>query len=565
MRILPLMMLMALPDWSLNQRPLPSECVSTLCRLAGTGQFAELRWPDFSDCKPQVKDFYEGSGYAPAWVRNGAATSQAEALIAVLKGAEAEGLNPENYDGPYWAGRLAKLTDGRGRPAEADVARFDLALTISVMRYASDLHFGQANPGLFHSHFDVEREKRDLPGLAQELTKTADVAAVLREIEPPFEGYRRTQKALQMYLAMAREDSGESLPVTAKPVEPGGSYPGTARLCSLLRLLGDLPTDSVVAPASDTYEKPLVDAMKHFQARHGLDTDGRIGTATLVQLNTPLTQRINQLKLTLERWRWVPHQFSRPPVVVNIPEFRLRGLSDTYSTEIEMKVVVGKAYRHQTPVFSSDMKFIVFRPYWNVPRSILLAEVLPKLRRDRSYLAKNGYEIVTSQGSVVTNGAVDEPALAQLRSGLLSIRQVPGPKNSLGLIKFLFPNEYNVYLHATPATELFSKSRRDFSHGCIRIERPELLAEWVLKDHKDWPKERITEVMKGSKTLQVNLSSTIPVLIIYATAVVLGNGEVHFFEDIYGHDASLERLLAKRYPCSARQPTSGARGLHPRE
>src|SRR5579862_3320747 len=397
-RILPLMMLMALPDWSLNQRPLPSECVSTLCRLAGTGQFAELRWPDFSDCKPQVKDFYDGSGYALAWVREGAATSQAEALIAILKGAEAEGLNPENYDGPLWVGRLEKLRNARGWPSEADVARFDLALTICLMRYASDFHFGRANPGLFHSRFDLEREKRDLPGLAQRLTKAADVAAVLHEIEPPFEGYRRTQKALQSYLAMARQDSGEKLPVTAKPVEPGGFYPAAARLGSLLRLLGDLPPDSVVLPDSGTYEIAWVDAVKRFQARHGLDTDGRIGEATRLQLNKPLTERINQLNLTLERWRWVPHQFSRPPVVVNIPEFRLRGLNETYGTEIEMKVVVGKAYRHQTPVFSSDMKFIIFRPYWNVPRSILLAEVFPKLRRDRTYLAKNGYEVVTSQG-----------------------------------------------------------------------------------------------------------------------------------------------------------------------
>jgi murein L,D-transpeptidase YcbB/YkuD len=433
------------------------------------------------------------------------------------------------------------------------------------MRYTSDLHFGQLNPGLFHSRFDVEREKRDLPGLARKLMNAVDVEAVLRGMEPPFEGYRRTQKALQVYLAMAHADDGERLPVTNNPVEPGSSYPGVARLARLLGRLGDLPADSAAPPGSGTYEKALVDGVKHFQARHGLDPDGRIGKATREQLNTPLTRRVSQLKLTLERWRWVPHEFSRPPIVVNIPEFQLRALNENYRAEIEMKVVVGRAYRHQTPVFSGEMKHVIFRPYWNVPRSILRAELLPKLRRDRSYLARNGYEVVTSQDSLVTSGVIDDRTLAQLRSGRFSVRQVPGPKNSLGLVKFLFPNEHHVYLHATPATELFSKSRRDFSHGCIRVEKPELLAAWVLRDKADWPPEHIVEAMNNTKTTQVNLDKAIPVLIIYATAVVRENGEVRFFQDIYGQDASLERLLAQGYPCSAWEPTSGVRGPHPRE
>jgi murein L,D-transpeptidase YcbB/YkuD len=554
---------MAVPGRSSDQGPAPVDCTSALCRLVAAENLPELRWPDFSDCKTHVKNFYEGSGYALAWVRGGAVTSQAEAIIAILNDAEAKGLNAENYDGPRWAGRLESLRGARERPSDADFARFDLALTVAIMRYSSDLHFGQANPGLFHSRFDVEREKRDLPGLAERLTKAADVTAVLREIEPPFEGYRRTQKALQMYLAMARAEGGERLPVTKKPVEPGSSYPSAAQLARLLRRLGDLPENSAIPPASDIYVPALVDAVKHFQARHGLDADGRIGDSTRGQLNTPLTQRINQLKLTLERWRWVPHEFPRPPIVVNIPEFRLRGLNETYNTEIEMKVVVGKAYRHQTPVFSAELKFVIFRPYWNVPRSILLAEVLPKLRRDRSYLTKNGYEVVNSQDNTVTNSVIDDQTLAQLRSGRLAIRQVPGPKNSLGLVKFLFPNEHNVYLHATPETVLFSKSRRDFSHGCIRVEKPELLAAWVLRDRADWSPEHIAEAMKNTETVQVNLDKTIPILIIYATAVVRQNGEVHFFEDIYGQDASLGRLLAQGYPCSAWKPASGAPGPHP--
>jgi len=263
----------------------------------------------------------------------------------------------------------------------------------------------------------------------------------------------------------------------------------------------------------------LVDAVKHFQVRHGLDPDGRLGRATMAQLNTPLSHRIRQLELTLERWRWVPHSFSRPPIVVNIPEFELRALNDSYGTELEMKVVVGKAYRHQTPVIAADMREVIFRPYWDVPRSIQRTELVPKLDQGASYLANNGYEIVTSQGTVVMNKALDDAMLAQLRSGRLRIRQTPGPKNALGLVKFLFPNEYDVYLHATPAPELFSKFRRDFSHGGLRVEKTQQLAAWVLGDQSEWTPERIAGAMNGTKTIQVTLARPIPVLIVYATAV----------------------------------------------
>jgi murein L,D-transpeptidase YcbB/YkuD len=307
-----------------------------------------------------------------------------------------------------------------------------------------------------------------------------------------------------------------------------------------------------------------VDAVKHFQERHGLDVDGRIGKRTWQELNTPLIDRVRQLGLTLERWRWVPQSFPRPPVVVNIPEFRLRAFDESYRTELQMKVVVGQAYHgHQTPVFSANMTQVIFRPYWNVPLSIQLAELVPKLEKDAAYLAKNRYEVVTLQDTFVSNGVVDKDTLARLRSGELRIRQIPGPDNALGLVAFMFPNEYAVYLHSTPATELFSRSRRDFSHGCILVEKPRELAEWVLQYQPEWTPQRIADAMNGDKTLYVKIEKPIPVLIVYATAVVLANGEVRFFEDIYGQDARLLRLLAQRRPDE--RPTSGARGPRPRE
>jgi L,D-transpeptidase YcbB len=338
------------------------------------------------------------------------------------------------------------------------------------------------------------------------------------------------------------------LPTPSKGIDPGDPYPGTARLTRLLRLLGDLPSEATVAPG-DIYQGPLLEGVKSFQQRHGLAPDGRLGEQTLKQLNTPLTRRVEQLRLTLERWRWVPQEFAVPPVVVNIPEFRLRTLDDKGRIALAMNVIVGKAFRHETPVFEKDMRFVVFRPYWNVPPGIQRSEIVPAVQRDRNYLSKNNYEVITRSGQVVTSGAITDEVLGDLRAGKLIVRQRPGPTNALGLVKLMFPNEYHVYLHSTPAQQLFAKSRRDFSHGCIRVEKPAELTAWALSNNPGWTLERVQGAMeRGQDNWQVNLTKPIPVLILYGTAVVDETGVVHFFDDLYGHDAALENVLAKGYP-----------------
>jgi murein L,D-transpeptidase YcbB/YkuD len=195
------------------------------------------------------------------------------------------------------------------------------------------------------------------------------------------------------------------------------------------------------------------------------------------------------------------------------------------------------------------MKYVVFRPYWNVPPSILRSEIVPAIRKDRDYIAKKNYEVVTPQGNVVTSGTISDDTLQQLSAGKLMVRQKPGPTNALGLVKLMFPNEYNVYLHSTPSQQLFSQSRRDFSHGCIRVEKPAELAAWVLRDKPEWSLERVRAAMQtGKDNVQINLTNPVPVLIIYGTAVVDRQNEVHFFDDIYGYDADLEKVLARGYP-----------------
>jgi len=515
-----------------------------ISNIIAAGRLDGMRWPDFRDYQAWLKKFYDPAVYAPAWIQGNAPSPQALAMIELFRNAWQKGLEPESYDASRWDSRIKALQEG-----EQSKADFDVALTVSTMRYISDLRIGRINPQHLGFGLNVEGKKYDLAHFVREkLLPASDVAAVAASVEPPFPTYRRTEQALARYIEFARNDTGEKLPDTPKPVEPGQPYAGVPRLTSLLHLVGDLPPD--VQPADpNVYDAALAEAVKHFQLRHGLDPDGRLGAATLKQLNVPLSDRVQQLQITLERWRWLPEEFPDPPIIVNIPDFRLRALDEGNKIALEMPVVVGKAMRTQTPVFTRDMTFVVLRPYWNVPPSILAGEIVPAIKRNRNYIASKNYEVTTNDGKVVTSGAISDDVLAQLQAGKLSVRQKPGPKNSLGLIKLMFPNEYNVYLHSTPAPELFSRSRRDFSHGCIRVEKPAELGAWVLRNNSGWTLERVKQGMaSGPDNTSVTLARKVPVFIVYGTAIAYENNEVHFYDDIYGYDAKLVAALAKGYP-----------------
>lgn len=514
-----------------------------------SGNLSELRWPDFSDYGKHVQKFYLSNGYSLSWIRGMQPTAQAQQLVSLLLKAEQKGLAAEDYDGPRWGDRLARLKSSSVQPSEADAVRFDAALTVCVMRYISDLHIGKVNPKHFAFGLDVENKKYDLPDfLKANVVDSSDVVGALANVEPPYPGYQRTILALHSYLEFVKEYHWDQLPAIQKTIAPGDSYSGVPQLAKLLRLGGDLFADAKFPADGTVYQAPLVEAVKSFQRRHGRTPDGRITAQTLADLNVPLTNRIRQMQLTLERWRWLPVDLHSALIVANIPEFRLRAYDENYKMALSMNVVVGKAYAHNTPVFTDAMQYVVFRPYWNVPYSIAKAEFLSRLARDPDYLAKKGFEVVNSRQDVVASGAVTGDILAQLRAGKLYIRQLPGPKNSLGLVKFIFPNSSSVYMHDTPAQEFFAKSRRDFSHGCIRLEKPADLAAWVLRENPGWDMDRIHATMKGTPNQQVNLAHPIPVLILYGTVIVTEDGIVHFYDDIYGHDAALEKALAKGYP-----------------
>lgn len=513
--------------------------------LTSAGTPSESHSANFINDRQNAQKVYEAIQYAPAWVRQGQATPQALAVISALENSQQEGLRPEDYDASHWPARLAAL---KATPGNADtVAQFDAALTGSAVRYLSNLRTGRASPKPSEFGIDLDNQHYDLPQfLVQKVLTGSNLPEVLRNVEPQYLGYQRTKTALLNYLALAAQDHSQPLPDLQKTVKSGDEYSSDQQLGERLRLLGDLSQSVVVNSNGDTYGVPFVDAVKHFQARHGLKSDGNLDKETLHQLNTPLSIRVLQLEDSLERWRWLPADYPQLPVAVNIPGFMLRVFSDDHHVAMRMKVVVGKSFQHQTPVFAKEMKYIIFRPYWNLPLDIVRAEIVPKLRRDPHYLARKGFQATDQNGRVMAGGAVSRAMLAQIDSGRLMVRQKPGPKNALGLVKFMFPNEFDIYLHSTPAPQLFNQSRRDFSHGCIRVERPAELAAWLLQDQPKWTLEKIKAAMQsGPDNQQVNLSRPVPVVIVYLTAIVEENGEVYFYDDIYGLDGSLNDALAK--------------------
>jgi len=500
-----------------------STASTELPRCIAEGRLADLRWPNFLNDRAAITRFYKLGRFSPAWVRSGVPTPQALALIEDFKAAAAKGLSPEDYDADRWEARLERLRAAEASPSE--VARFDLALTVSALRFASDLEFGRVNPEIFHFGLHNRPDRLKLAEwMRSQLVSSSDVTTALGTLEPPFAAYWRIQQALAVYRTMASGGENDALPPGNGLIKPGDLYPAVVKLKEFLQRVGDLAGSS---PLDDlTYADSLVDAVKRFQSRHGLAPDGIIGPLTLNALNVPLAQRVRQMELTLERWRWLTHAFSYPAIIINIPEFELRALDESGRVALRMKVIIGQANGHQTPLFSAVMTHLIFSPYWDVPDSIASEELLPKAAEDPQYLARNHYELVP------------------LTLGGVRIRQAPGPDNALGGVKFLLPNEYSVYLHATPAVTLFSKSRRDFSHGCIRVEGPEELAQWVLRSNPGWDLENIRQAMNGERPLQVNLATRIPVFFVYQTVDVEENGEVRFFNDMYGHDASLEEALA---------------------
>ncbi len=486
-----------------------------------------------------------GDAVVPLWLAEGTLTADARAVLDRVAGAARHGLDPSQYR----VGAVADGADLRVPDAPAAAAALDAAISLAALRYMRHLHLGRIDPRALGLRLETWREPHAFPALLRDAARGGHAAAAIDALAPPFVLYARLLDALAQYRAVAALPE-PPVPAFTRAVKPGEPYDGGHALGLHLAARGDLAAADVPPDGGALYEGALVAGVQRFQARHGLTPDGVLGARTVAAARVPAAARVRQIEVALERLRWVPDLGARRVVAVNIPMFQLwawDALGPAATPAFSTRVIVGAALRTETPVFVETMDHVIFRPYWNVPSSILHGEVLPAIRRNPGYLARQQMEIVRGQGDDARPVPLGPDALEGLAAGTLRVRQRPGPHNSLGLVKFVFPNREGVYLHGTPAPALFARDRRDFSHGCIRVADPSGLARWVLTGVSGWDDTRITAAMQAEATRRVDLAAPIDVVLFYLTAAVLPeDGAVHFADDIYGHDAALERALAQR-------------------
>jgi len=451
-----------------------------------------------------LQAFYGKRGYQPAWVRGDRMTPGAQELLRTFAASGREGLSSERYDprilmsvGPQVV-QAAVTLSGEDRRA-----RLDVAVTFAFLRYASDLAHGSVDPRGAASLWRVSTRPFDVAALLAQAADGDAPATVLAAVRPAHPQYAALSEALVRYRRIAASGGW--------PILPAGAAAKGAR--------------NRHAPALRARLQASGDTLKGFQQRHGLPASGVLDRATLDALNVPVLDRIHQIELNLERWRWQGWEPEGRTILVNVPTFLLHAYEQGREA-LTMRVITGSG-DSQTPVFDERMDQVVFSPHWNVPANILETEVLPAIRRDPRYLARKNMEMVRG-----TDGAVQ-------------VRQRPGPRNALGLVKFLFPNPFNVYLHDTPGDALFARPRRALSHGCVRLEKPEALARFVLKGAAEWDDARIAAAMRSGRERFVALPDPVPLRIAYFTTWVDEDGAVMFAPDVYRHDVAQGNLLPR--------------------
>ena len=505
-----------------------SAVAAAIRNVVETGVHPWLRRRELGDYQAAARAVYEGNDWKPIWLDGEEPSAEAKEVVTRLGAAAVWGLQPNDYDADRLAWEAERLQT-KPRPPEADIGHFDIGMTVAVMRYATEAYVGRVDPRRLGFGLDVPPKSLDLPQVVHELAEDSPEKR-LAALDPPFPLFGRLVVALAQMRAVAARKDLPVIPADLPKLREGDRSPALPEIRRLLTILGDLNENGASPKNPTRYDATLARAVRRFQQRHGRGDDAVIGKTTLEDLRVPPQHRVEQIELAMERLRWLPAQFADRFIVVNVPEFRLRAFDTGSETpRLSMGVVVGSAARGTvTPIMHADMRYLIFQPIWTVPDEIARAEILPKAGKDPTYLEKQNMEY-------------DQAG---------RLRQRPGPNNSLGLVKFILPNPYQVYLHDTPSKELFRRSRRDFSHGCIRVADPVGLAEFVLDGA--WDRARIVDAMQnGPVRNRVDLAAPVPVYLLYTTAVAEPDGRIFFYDDIYGHDARLARALANRYQGTA--------------
>lgn len=475
----------------------------------------------------QIALWYEERDYEPLWIRNGKATNAAKEIVFALLNAHEDGLIPSRYTADQIFPKLQQ-------DAEVGLADFEVSLSYAVTLYGQHLRSGRVSPN------DVNRELILYPkeiaahALLQRVADAADPMDALRGFAPGTDRYDRMKNHL-MHLIVVRATGGWTSVPEGQALKPGMRDPRVPDLRQRLIESGDLEEG---AHTGDVYDDVLVEALERFQFRMGLETDGVVGPATLEQLNTTVDQRIRQVELNLERRRWMQADFGETYIFVNLADQVVKYVQDEKTVHAAV-TQVGKPY-HRTPVFTDEMEYLEFNPYWNVPYSIATKEYLPKLKA-------NPYALASQNIHVLANGKrIDPGGVAWSRysgsSFPFRLRQEPGPKNALGRVKFMFPNQFNIYIHDTPSKSNFDRASRYFSHGCIRVEDPLKLAEVILQA-QGMSRPEIDAIVNSGKRRVVRLETPLPVHVVYLTAWVNKDGSVHYRRDVYGRDEILSAAL----------------------
>jgi L,D-transpeptidase YcbB len=498
--------------------------------------------------------FYEQRGFRPAWINESGSTPDADSLLRALREASAEGLRTADYHYSRMADVVRAIRDrglsaGTGALDPQEWADLDLLLTDAFLVYGAHLVGGRVDPLTLQSGWHVARRETDLGRVLSAALDSGRVAQALRDLLPEHRGYGYLRAALQRYRDIEARGGWRQIP--AGPLlRPGERDARVPLLRSRLSDAGDLASAS--AADAERYDETLAAAVKHYQERHGLDADGIIGPATLVELNTTVRQRIERLEVNLERWRWLPQRLGERHIVVNIPGFDVR-VMEGEQMAMRMRAVVGRPYR-MTPVFSDRMTYLVFSPTWIVPQRLAVEDILPQLRRNPAYLRTQGMTVLQRSTMRPRDPASIDWNRVSATNFPYVLRQEPGPLNALGRVKFMFPNQFNVYLHDSPAQELFSAAARAFSSGCIRIERPLELAAYLLRDDAQWTRERIEIAGQQRTERTVRLRRPIPVHMLYWTAWAEPDGTIHFRPDIYDRDRGVLAALRADAPTPHRPP-----------